>query len=192
MYLSLKSTRFGVEKCRNFEFMHTFTAIDFELATSEYTSVCSVGIVNVVEGQIVNEFYSLVQPPNNKFMWQTTRVHGIKGKDTKDILTFDALFPVLAPLLMNQKMVAHNEAFDRAVLQRTMQFYQLDYNALHLPEKWECTSDLYRKAGFLKTKLSVCCELMGIELDHHDALSDARASALLYLRQGDIPKVLNV
>lgn len=172
--------------------MHTFTAIDFELATSEYTSVCSVGVVNVVEGKIVNEFYSLVQPPNNKFMWQTTRVHGIKAKDTKDAPTFDQLFPTLIPLLINQKMVAHNEAFDRAVLQRTLAYYGLEFATLHLPDKWECTSDIYRKAGFLKTKLSVCCSLMGIELDHHDALSDARGSALLYLKRMDIPKVLNV
>ncbi|MCI0920643.1 3'-5' exonuclease [Sphingobacterium rhinopitheci] len=172
--------------------MHTFTAIDFELATSEYTSVCAVGIVNVVEGQIVNEFYSLVQPPNNKFMWQTTRVHGIKAKDTIEAPTFDQLFPKLIPLLVDQKMVAHNEAFDRAVLKRTLDYYGLAFEDLHLPEKWECTSKIYRTAGFSKTKLSVCCSLMGIELDHHDALSDARGSALLYLKQADIPKVLNV
>lgn len=172
--------------------MHTFTAIDFELATSEYTSVCSVGIVSVVDGKIVNEFYSLVHPPNNKFMWQTTRVHGIKAKDTKDTPTFEALFPTISSLLVDQHMVAHNEAFDRSVLQKTMKYYGLDYSSLHLPEKWECTSEIYRKAGFLKTKLSVCCELMGIELDHHDALSDARGSALLYLKRMDIPKILSV
>lgn len=172
--------------------MYTFTAIDFELATSEYTSVCAVGIVNVLEGEIVNEFYSLVQPPNNKFMWQTTRVHGIKAKDTKDIHTFDELYPIIQPLLTNQAMVAHNEAFDRAVLQRTMKYYDLDYKALNLPDKWECTSEIYRKGGFLKTKLSVCCNLMGIELDHHDALSDARGSALLYLKRGSIPSILEI
>lgn len=172
--------------------MQTFTAIDFELATSDYISVCSVGIVNVVEGQIVNEFYSLVQPPNNKFMWQTSRVHGIKAKDTKDAVTFEVLFPKIKELLLNQMMVAHNESFDRAVLQKTMQYYGLDYKTLNLPEKWECTSDLYRKAGFSKTKLSVCCSLMGIELNHHDALSDARGSALLFLKVDEVPKVLNI
>lgn len=172
--------------------MHTFTAIDFELATSDYRSVCSVGIVNVVEGEIVNEFYSLVQPPNNKYMWQTTRVHGIKAKDTLEAPTFEKLFEEIKPLLINQKVVAHNEAFDRSVLQKTMEYYGLDYKLLHLPEKWECTSEIYRKGGFLKTKLSVCCTLMGIALDHHDALSDARGSALLYLKRMEIPQVLNV
>jgi DNA polymerase III subunit epsilon len=168
--------------------METFTAIDFELATSDYTSVCSVGIVNVVNGEIVNEFYSLVQPPNNKYMWQTTRVHGIKSKDTASAPTFKELFEQIAPILANERMVAHNEAFDRAVLQRTMKLYNLDYKTLNLPEKWECTSLIYREKGFPKTKLSICCQLMGINLDHHDALSDARAAALLYLKRDEAEK----
>lgn len=163
--------------------MVTFTAIDFELATADYVSVCSVGIVNVVNGKIVNEFYSLIQPPNNKYMWQTTRVHGIKAKDTAGAPTFKELFPQIEPLLFQQKMVAHNELFDRSVLQKTMLFWDLKYKSLDLPEKWECTSNIYRAKGFLKTKLNTCCAIMGIEIDHHDALSDARASALLYLQQ---------
>lgn len=167
--------------------MQTFTAIDFELATADYNSVCSVGVVKVEEGIIVREYYSLVRPPLNKYMWQTTRVHGIKPKDTMDAPTFVELFPVLKPLLEGQKMVAHNEAFDRAVLQRTMKYYGLDYRILDLPETWICTSHIYRSKGFLKTKLNLCCQMMGIQLDHHDALSDARGSALLYLKQDHAP-----
>lgn len=167
--------------------MQTFTAIDFELATADYNSVCSVGIVNVQDGVIVNEYYSLVRPPENKYMWQTTRVHGIKPRDTLHAPTFAELFPTLRLLLEGQKMVAHNEAFDRSVLQKTMIHYGLKYKLLRLPEKWECTSRLYRSKGFLKTKLNVCCEIMGIQLEHHDALSDARGSALLYLKQDEIP-----
>ena len=167
--------------------MQTFTAIDFELATADYSSVCSVGVVNVKDGIIVHEYYSLEKPPFNKYMWQTTRVHGIRPKDTEHAPTFAELFPVLKPLLQGQKMVAHNEAFDRSVLQKTMNHYGLDYRILRLPETWICTSRIYKGKGFLKTKLSLCCEIMGIQLDHHDALSDARGSALLYLKQDQAP-----
>jgi len=170
--------------------MHTFTAIDFELATSEYNSVCAVGLVSVVNGKIVNEFYSLVQPPNNKYMWQTTRVHGIKAKDTMHAPTFGELFPEILPLLYGQLMVAHNEELDRKVLKRTMQHYGLVYEDLGLPETWECTSKIYKQQGFEKTKLSLVCDIMGVELDPHDALSDARASALLYMKKDLAKKAL--
>ncbi len=40
--------------------MQDFAAIDFETANNERSSVCSVGIVIVREGEIVDTFYSLV------------------------------------------------------------------------------------------------------------------------------------
>lgn len=160
----------------------TFTAIDFELATSKYSSVCSVGIVEVIDGRIVKEFYSLVQPPNNRYMWQTTRVHGIKPKHTAGSPTFVELFPEIRDMLVSRHMVAHDELLDRSVLKETMDLYRLSYKELDLDPVWDCTSKIYRALGFERTKLSICCELMGVDLVHHDALSDARATAELYLK----------
>ena len=40
-----------------------FTAIDFETATAFHP--CSVGIVTVENGIIVDEFVTLIKPPNN-------------------------------------------------------------------------------------------------------------------------------
>ena len=42
--------------------MQDFAAIDFETANSERSSVCSVGIVIVRGGEIVDKFYSLIKP----------------------------------------------------------------------------------------------------------------------------------
>jgi len=162
--------------------LKTFTAIDFELATAKYNSVCAVGIVEVVNGEIVNEFYSLVQPPQNKYMWQTSRVHGIKPKHTAAAPTFIELFPIIKDMLDSKHMVAHDELLDRSVLKETMEFYNLSYEALGLPAVWDCTSKIYRSLGFERTKLSICCELMGVELKPHDALSDAKATAELFLK----------
>lgn len=168
----------------------TFTAIDFELATAAYNSVCAVGIVKVVDDEIVQQFHSLIRPPDNKYMWQTTRVHGIKPKDTVSAPTFLDLYPTIADMLRGSFMVAHNEKFDREVLIKTMSHYGLDYKDLELKSIWECTSNIYRAKGFKKTKLSICCKIMGIDLHHHDPLSDAKASAQLYLLQDHITAAL--
>ncbi|NQD71847.1 DNA polymerase III subunit epsilon [Sphingobacterium shayense] len=168
----------------------TFTAIDFELATAAYTSVCAVGIVKVEDGVITKQYHSLVRPPKNEYMWQTTRVHGLKPKDTVLAPTFLELFPQIKEYLIGAKMVAHNEKFDREVLMKTMGFYALDYKKLGLPSLWECTSKIYRAKGFKKTKLSICCNIMGIELNHHDPLSDAKASAQLFMNQDKVTKDL--
>ena len=42
--------------------MQDFVAIDFETANGRRSSVCSVGIVIVRGGEIVDKFYSLIQP----------------------------------------------------------------------------------------------------------------------------------
>ena len=45
--------------------MRDFAAIDFETANYDRSSVCSVGVVIVRNGEIVDKFYSLIQPEPN-------------------------------------------------------------------------------------------------------------------------------
>ena len=42
--------------------LRDFIAIDFETANQQPSSVCSVGVVMVRDVQVVNSFYSLIQP----------------------------------------------------------------------------------------------------------------------------------
>ena len=42
--------------------MENFAAIDFETANEQRTSVCSVGVVIVRDGEIVDNYYSLIRP----------------------------------------------------------------------------------------------------------------------------------
>ena len=47
--------------------MKDFAAIDFETANNERSSVCSIGIVIVRNREIVDNFYSLIQPEPNYY-----------------------------------------------------------------------------------------------------------------------------
>lgn len=157
----------------------TFTAIDFETATAFHP--CSVGIVNVENGIIVDEFVTLIKPPNNLYSPFTIQVHGIYPRDTVGAKNFLQVFPEIQKRLQNRVVVAHNESFDRNVLAKSMAYYGLDYASLNISERWECTVKIYKAKGLRPTKLSDCCKAMQIQLNHHEALSDARACAKLYL-----------
>ncbi|HTG67323.1 MAG TPA: 3'-5' exonuclease [Flavobacterium sp.] len=157
----------------------TFTAIDFETATTFHP--CSVGIVTVENGIIVDEFVTLIQPPNNLYNPYTIQVHGIYPSDTARAKNFLQVFPEIQKRLENRVVVAHNESFDRNVLAKSMAYYGLDYADLNIAAKWECTVKIYKAKGLKPTKLSDCCRAMNIKLQHHEALSDARACAQLYL-----------
>lgn len=160
-----------------------FTAIDFETATGKRNSACAVGIVTVENGEITEEYYSLIQPPRNEYFGMNIAVHGIQPQDTIDAPTFDVLYPEIQKRLQNRTMVAHNEVFDRSVLKRTMEHYDLYYGELGLAQRWECTMRIYKAKGFLPYRLNSCCERLGIPLNHHEALSDAIGCAKLYLRK---------
>ena len=64
--------------------MKDFAAIDFETANGKRTSVCSVGVVVVRGGEVVDTFYRLIRPRPNSYTQWTTAVHGLTYDDTME------------------------------------------------------------------------------------------------------------
>ena len=159
----------------------TFAAIDFETATYDRNSACSVGIVTIDNSIIVDEYYTLIQPPDNYYYYNNTKIHGISAKDTKHAGVFSAYYNEIYQRLTGKKIIAHNENFDRSVLRNCISHYGLSPENLQLNDNWECTLQFYRRLGYFPNRLSDCCKRLKIPLQHHDALSDAKACALLYL-----------
>ena len=152
--------------------MPTFTAIDFETAHPKHWSICQVGLVRVEQGVVVQEMSILVHPPENEYWSRFTEIHGLSWEDTVHQPGFDQVWPQIASLIEGQTVVAHNMSFDGSCLKQALAYYHLEpviYDA-------QCTYKLYRK------KLNLLAEEYGITLNHHNALSDARACAQLFLR----------
>ncbi|MEI6948982.1 3'-5' exonuclease [Paraflavisolibacter sp. H34] len=149
----------------------TFTALDFETAQGYRHSICQVGLVRVEEGKITGKINLLVQPPGNDYWSMNIGIHGITPAMTRTAPTFDQVWPRLAPYICNQHVVAHNAAFDVSCLHKALEYYGIAAPSFQK----HCTYRLY------KSKLSLLCATYGIELNHHDALSDALACARLFL-----------
>lgn len=93
--------------------MKDFAAIDFETANNERTSVCSVGVIIVRNGEIVDSFYSLIQPEPNYYNYWCTQVHGLTEEDTEDAPIFPEVWKQIVPLIEGLPLVAHNKAVRR-------------------------------------------------------------------------------
>lgn len=159
-------------KLTDFKHLTDFTAIDFETAHGQPWSICQVGLVVVESGRIVKELEYLVQPPGNYYHWGNSRVHGIKARNTAQAPAFPEIWDRLAPYVAGRNLVAHNAAFDCGCLRKTLEYYRLP--AINFREY--CTVKIYGK------NLAALCREHQIELRHHNALSDARACALLFLK----------
>jgi len=161
--------------------MLSFVAIDFETAIKHH--ICAVGIVTVEDSKIIDEFYSLIKPPNNEYSYYCTQIHGITSYDTVDSPSFAEIYPEIKKRLFGKIIVAHNESFDRSVLQKSMIDNGLDYSELNISDTWECTMKYCKSISkYPSGELNECCIIEGIELNHHNALSDAKACAELFLR----------
>ena len=154
-----------------------FVAFDFE--TADRFNACQIGIVVVESGQITEEKAFLIKPPGNKFSENNIKIHGITPDETKDAPTFDLLWNSIKQYFHNQVIVYHgnNNHFDALVLD-----YELERNALTEPRPIALvnTYDLFDKDK--SRSLSNLCKAYNMKMEkHHDALSDARCCALLFL-----------
>jgi DNA polymerase-3 subunit epsilon len=149
----------------------SFTAIDFETAQGKRWSICQVGLVRVEDGRVVNKLNLLVCPPGNMYLPGNTRIHGISERHTCNSPRFAGVWPLLRPYIENETVVAHNGAFDFSCLKHTLEYYKIQQPMY----RQQCTYKIYGKG------LAACCSDHRIQLNHHDALSDAMACAQLYL-----------
>jgi DNA polymerase-3 subunit epsilon len=176
-----------------------FIAIDFETANQQLSSVCSVGVVMVRNGQIVDTFYSLIQPEPNYYSYFCQRVHGISQRDTDDAPVFSKVWQQLEERIVDVffpdmqakddirhqiaaiPFVAHNARFDEGCLKAAFRVYQMDYPEYRF---YDTPTASRRQFGHslpnhqLHTVAAAC----GYDLQrHHHALADAEACAAIAL-----------
>ncbi len=161
--------------------MQDFAAIDFETANGQCTSVCSVGIVVVRNGEVVNTFYSLIRPEPNYYSRRCTAVHGLRRCDTEEAPIFPDVWAEIAPMVEGLTLVAHNKGFDEKCLKSVFRMYRMDY-----PDyEFLCTLKAARKAfpDAPNHQLHTISALCGYDLtNHHNALADAEACAAIALQ----------
>ncbi|WP_086429203.1 3'-5' exonuclease [Staphylococcus cornubiensis] len=158
---------------------NSFVALDFETANHKRTSICSVGMVKVVANEIVETFYTLVNP-NDFFASRNIEVHGIHAHDVKQSPDFAYVYPYMLQFIGDLPVVAHNAAFDMSVLHASIQAEKLNTP----PMTYFCSYQLAKRTVSahrhgLKHMMS------HFKLDfhgHHDALNDAKACAMITYR----------
>ena len=154
-----------------------FVAIDFETADQHRDSACAVGLVKVEGGRITKKAHYLIRPPRPYVMF--TYIHGITWQDVAEKPVFKELWPAIAAFLSGATfLAAHNAPFDRGVLSACCAAAGVPAPA----QPFVCTVRLARKTWNLRpAKLPNVCAHLGIELKHHEALSDAAACAKIVL-----------
>lgn len=148
--------------------------IDFEyLITGRQDTPCQVGLVLMIDDVIVLRYSSLIYVPES-IEGSLAYGNGITREMVKNAPPFADVIKVMESICKDATIVVHNKSTEESVLKKTC--------ALHNIESWLTTATMEDTCKLMGGKgLQECCELHNIELKHHDALSDAEASARLYL-----------
>lgn len=156
--------------------MQDFAAIDFETANREPSSVCSVGIVVVRDGEVADTFYSLIRPEPNYYSYWCQRVHGLCREDTERAPIFPDVWARLEPLIQGLPLVAHNSRFDEGCLRAAFRLYRMDYPDYPFLDTLRAAR---RAFPMLQNhQLQTVAQACGFSLrQHHHALADAEACA---------------
>ena len=159
------------------------TAIDFETAWYQPQSAIALGITRIRDNEVVETKSWLFRPPGKRVYIRPDfiAIHGIRPEHLKDKPDFAGVWPEIAPYFETASMLlAHNASFDRNVLYATAEHYGITLPAFD----WNCTVRIARQRWpeLENHKLNTVSQHLGIELQHHDAASDAHACANIYLR----------
>lgn len=163
-------------------------ALDFETASQSADSACQLAVVRIEGWELCAAHSWLIRPPSDEFVF--TYLHGIAWEHVAGEPDFGALWPQLKPHFQGVDfLAAHNAPFDRGVLAATCDRY-----GLTPPETpYIDTVQVARKVWkIFPTKLNLVAAHLGIALNHHEALSDAKACAQIMIRahaEGWLPSV---
>jgi len=156
-----------------------FTAIDFETANSSSASACSVGLVKVRAGRVVEREHRYIRPPfpHNEFSEWNIRIHGITPEMVARAGDWSVHLPALREFAGDDMLVAHNAGFDMGVIAKTSTALGLE-----VPDfRYLCSLQVARRTYHLDSyRLPVAAMAAGFEgFSHHDALADAEACAAI-------------
>jgi len=151
-----------------------FISLDVETANPNLASICQIGLAVFRNGQVVNEFSSLVDP-EDYFDPMNVHIHRI-GEDTvRGAPTFAQISQQLNEFLADSICATHT-AFDRSAIHQCCAKYSVqppDCNWLDTARVARRTWEAVAHKGYGLANLAM---MLGIEFKHHDALEDAKAA----------------
>lgn len=154
--------------------MGCFIAIDVETANRQQGSICQIGLACFDDGVLAWQWSALVDPEGD-FEPFNIDIHGI----TPERVAGAATWPSVVACSLREQTIASHTRFDQIALASASQRYGLELPACRWIDSHAIARQVWPEMG--RHRLRDLCEVLGIALNHHDALSDAMACGRIIL-----------
>jgi DNA polymerase-3 subunit epsilon len=168
--------------------MDTFIAIDYETANSNYLSACALGITFVERGVVLESLQTYIKPPEDfsSFDPFNISIHKIQPSQVKNAPSFDTVWDIIEKFHSknNVPFACHYSGFDIRVTEALLKYYKIDFQEIQFYDTFTIAKEMWPE--FSNHKLNYLSDKFDIQLDHHNASSDAQACALIALKQIEV------
>jgi len=156
-----------------------YIIFDVETPNNDNDRMSAIGIDVVEDGRIVDEYYTLVNP-EVRFDSFNIKFTGITPEDVIDAPTFPEVWEIFSEMIGDGVLVAHNATFDMAVLAKCLRAYGILWKK---QTKYCCTVQMSKASlpELCDHKLNTVADYLECELDHHNAGSDSRVCAEIFI-----------
>jgi DNA polymerase III epsilon subunit-like protein len=156
----------------------SFTVFDVETPNGKNDRICFFGLALIENDEIVQHNSWLIDPECG-FSQINTGLHGICSESVKGCPRFIDVWPQLESFFSDRIVVAHNASFDLTVLRKTLAHYNITLPPLRFLDTCSLARNFYPELP--NCRLDTVCSSLGFSLKHHDAGSDALATADILL-----------
>lgn len=167
------------EKWRDLYKLKNYVVLDTETTGLSYETeeIIEIAIAKVCDGELVDEFSSLVNP-GKKLSARITKITGITDSDLADAPSFREIAQQIVDFIGASVILAHNASFDLNFLCRALDQCKISYS-------FECldTVQVAKKAypGFENHKLETLIHKLGLaDSQTHRAMDDVRCTLKLF------------
>ncbi|MBQ0017200.1 MAG: 3'-5' exoribonuclease [Clostridiales bacterium] len=165
------------------EYLKNNTFVVFDLETTGLNiSTCNVieiGAVKLVDGKIVEQFSTFVNPEEH-IPEEATKTNNITDDMVKDAPTIEQVIPDFYKFTDGCILVAHNIGYDFPIISRLAK----NYGYIMLNKQEDTLLISQKHLGQLKNhKLSTVCDFLGVSLvGAHRAVNDTVATAKVFIK----------
>ena len=166
----------------------TFVVFDVETTGLDVLNdrITEIGAVKIVDGEIKDCFTTLINPQVN-ISEKITSITGITNEMVADKPVFSEICADFYKYVENAVLVAHNANFDISMMKN--HYLREGY---YLENSYLDTLEISRNTlkGLKNYQLNTVCDYFEIQFLHHRALSDAHATAKLFIELIKLKKCL--
>ena len=167
-----------------------FLTIDFEVASRYEYSPCSVAIYKFTENSYSKIYATLINSGDVFFDPQLVKLHGITEDMVKNSPSIYVVLNDICNIIKDKFIFAHNATYDILKIVKGCNEYNIDIPNFKYADSLMITKRTWK--GLINYKLDTISEFLNIELEHHNADSDAIACGKIILEAMKLHNTNNI